>query len=360
MDARIERHAETLIDHSARVEPEDMVQIVASPCAEELVIALYERLGEVGARPRLSWLNSRANQAYLQGLDPDDVATAEHALAAMEETDVHIVIQGHENTAEHSDTPAEVGQAVARAGAPIRDALPDRDVLTQYPAPGDAQQAEMSTTAYEEFVWSAINQDWEDQQAFQEQVVDRLDPASDVHLTSGDTTDLTLSVEGMNAINGHGRGNLPDGEVFTAPVVDSVDGTVQFDYPVQYMGRRIEDVSLTFERGEVVDYRATTNEETLTELLETDKGARQLGEFGIGMNRDIDRFIHNILFDEKMAGTIHLALGSASDRAAPDGGNESAVHVDMLIDMTKDAMLTIDGEVVQRDGTFVFEEGSFA
>lgn len=356
MDDRIEQHAKTLVDHAARVEPGDMVQIVAPPCAEELVIALYERLGDVGAHPRLSWLNSRANQAYLQRLDPDDVATAEHALAAMEETDVHIVIQGHENTAEHSDTPAEVSQAIAQASAPIQDALPDRDVLTQYPAPGDAQQAEMSTRAYEEFVWSAINQEWDDQQAFQEQLVDRLDPASDVHLTSGDTTDLTLSVEGMNAINGHGRGNLPDGEVFTAPIVDSVDGTVQFDYPVQYAGREIEGISLTFEHGEVVDYHATRNEKTLTELLDTDSGARRLGEFGIGMNRDIDRFVNNILFDEKMAGTVHLALGSASDRAAPEGGNESTVHVDMLIDMTQDALLTIDGEIVQRDGTFVFEE----
>lgn len=214
----------------------------------------------------------------------------------------------------------------------------------------------MSTPAYEAFVWSAINQDWAAQRAFQAQLVDKLEPASEIHLTSGEDTDLTLSVDGMHAINGHGRGNLPDGEVFTAPVVDSVTGTVRFDFPVQHAGREIEDVTLTFEQGEVVDHHATTNEATLTDLLHTDAGARRLGEVGIGMNRNIDRFIHNILCDEKMAGTVHLALGRSSDRAAPAGGNDSAVHVDMLIDMRHDALLTIDGEVVQRDGTFVFED----
>lgn len=356
MDDRIERHAEVLIDHSARVEAGDMVQIAAPTCAADLVVALYKRLGEIGARPQLRWLHSRANQAYLQELDPEHVTTAEHSLAAMEESDVHIVIQGHENTAEHSETPPEVGQAIAQASAPIQDALPARDVLTQYPAPGDAQQAGMSTTAYEDFVWGAINQEWETQRERQQHVVELLDPASEIHLTSGETTDLTFSVAGMNAINGHGRGNLPDGEVFTAPVVDSVEGTVQFDYPIQYSGREIEQASLTFEQGKVVAHDATTNAETLAALLDTDAGARRLGEFGIGMNADIDRFIHNILFDEKMAGTVHLALGDASDRAAPDGGNGSTVHVDMLIDMRQESVLTVDGDVIQRNGTFVFEE----
>lgn len=358
MDPRVERHAEVLVEHSIHVEAGDMVQIVAPACAEDLVVALYRQLGEIGAQPRLSWLNSRANRAYLQALDPDDVVTAKHALAAMEETDVHIVVQGHENAAEHSDTPAETSQATARAGEPIRDALPDRDVVTHYPAPGDAQQAEMSTDAYEDLVWAAVDQDWEAQRAFQEQLVELLDPASTVHLTRGKMTDLTMSVSGMNAINGHARGNLPDGEVFTAPVADSVTGTVHFDYPVQYAGCEIEGVTLEFDDGVVVDHAAETNEATLTDLLDTDDGARRLGELGIGMNRDIDQFTHNILFDEKMGGTVHLALGSASDRAAPaeQPSNDSAVHVDMLLDMSEDAVLEIDGDVVQRNGTFIFEE----
>lgn len=167
-----------------------------------------------------------------------------------------------------------------------------------------------------------------------------------------------MSVAGMNAINGYAKGNLPDGVVFTAPVADSVTGTVQFDYPVQYAGCEIEDMFLEFDDGVVVEHTAETNEETLTDLLDTDDGSRRLGELGIGMNRDIDQFTHNILFDEKMGGTVHLALGNASDRAAPEAsaGNTSAVHVDMLLEMSEDAVLTIDGDIVQRNGRFVFED----
>ncbi len=332
-----------------------MVEVKAPTSAEKLVIALNEQLGQIGARPRLTWLNSRANAAYLQALAPEDAVTAEHTVAAMEETDVHIVIQSHTNTAEHSETPAEVGQAVARASAPVQEAVPDRDVFTVYPAPGNAQQAEMSTKAYEDFVWNAINQDWEAQHEFQEQLVEYLESASEINLTRPTGTDLTMSVNGMHAINGDGRGNLPDGEVFTAPIVDSINGIVKFDFPVQHAGQTIEDVTLTFEQGEVVEHHAATNESTLTSLLNTDSGARRLGEIGFGMNRGIDQFTQNILFDEKMAGTVHLALGSASDRAAPKRGNESTIHVDMLIDMREGGVVTVDGEMIQQDGSFVFE-----
>lgn len=358
MDPRVERHAEILVEHSVHVKTGDMVQVVAPAYADDLVVALYEKLGEIGAQPRLSWINSRANQTYLQAIDPDDVVTAEHALAAMEETDVHIVIRGHENTAEHSDTPSETSQATARSGKPIRDTLPDRDVITQYPAPGDAQQAEMSTEAYKDFVWDAINQDWTEQRAFQKQLVEILNPAGTVRIQSGAETDLTMSIAGMNAVNGHARGNLPDGEVFTAPVFNSVEGTVRFDYPVQYAGREIEGVFLEFEGGAVVSHHAENNKDALTGLLETDEGARHLGELGIGMNRDIDRFTHNTLFDEKMGGTIHLAVGTASDQSVPEDaeGNDSAVHVDMLVDMRENAIIEVDGTIVQRNGIFRFED----
>lgn len=359
MDPRIERHAEILVEHSASVSDSDMVEIVAPACANDLVVALGKKLGEVGGNPRLTWLNRQAHRAYLRAVDPDSCMVPQHDLAAAKNTDVKIVVRGNENVAEQSDSPNEARQAVARATGPVIEAEPDRTIITQYPAPGEAQRAGMSTEAYEDLVWSAVNRDWDDQRVFQEQLVERLDSTSEVRIRSGEETDLEMSVEGMNAVNSYGKGNLPDGEVFTAPVADSVDGTVRFDFPVSYGGREIENVWLSLESGEVVDWDATANEKTLEGILETDDGSRYLGELGFGMNRGIDRFTHNVLFDEKMTDTIHLALGRAIDESVgrERAGNDSAVHVDMLADVSTDSAVEFDGEVVQRNGTFAFEDG---
>jgi aminopeptidase len=146
--------------------------------------------------------------------------------------------------------------------------------------------------------------------------------------------------------------------VFTAPVVDSVEGEVLFDMPLMAQGREIEDVRLVFEDGEVVEYEAAKNEDVLAAVLDTDEGARRLGELGIGMNRDIDRFTYNMLFDEKMGDTVHMALGRAYEENVPDNRerNDSAMHMDMIVDMSEDSRIELDGEVVQRDGVFVFED----
>jgi aminopeptidase len=151
---------------------------------------------------------------------------------------------------------------------------------------------------------------------------------------------------------------LPGGEVFTSPVVDSVEGSVYFDVPLYRQGRKIEDVRLTFEDGEVVDHSAESGEDLLTEILNTDDGARRIGEFGVGMNRAIDQVTYNMLFDEKMGDTIHLAVGSAYKDTVGEGNerNESAEHVDMIVDMSEDSRIELDGDIVQQDGTFVFEE----
>jgi aminopeptidase len=190
-------------------------------------------------------------------------------------------------------------------------------------------------------------------------MVEILDPADEVRIVSGDTTDVRMSVDGMDAANDYGEKNLPGGEAYTAPVPDSVEGEVLFDKPLIAQGREVTDARLVFEDGEVVEHSATKNEELLTQVLNTDEGARRLGELGIGMNRDIDRFTDNMLFDEKMGDTIHLAIGRALDWTVPEGQpkNESAVHQDMIVDMSEDSFIEVDGEVVQRDGTFRFEDG---
>jgi len=360
MDERVKRHAEILVDHCGDVGPEDNVLVRAPSTAEDLVVALHEEVGKRGACVSLAWRNMRAGRAYARAMDVEDFRTNERSLAAMEETDVVIIVGGYENTAEISDVDPEKSTANGRASQPIlEERLEKRWVITHDPTPADAQKAEMSTEAFTDFVYDAINRDWEAQREFQAQMVEILDPAEEVRIVPGDTTDLTMSVEGMKTINDYGETNMPGGEVFTSPVVDSVEGTLFVDMPFVENGREVNDVRLEFEDGEIVDYSAGQNQEVLESVIETDAGTRRVGELGIGMNRGIDEIVYNTLFDEKMGDTVHIAIGNAYDECVPEERefNESSRHVDMLVDVSEDSFIEVDGEVVQRDGTFKFEDG---
>ncbi|MFC7044148.1 aminopeptidase [Halobacteriaceae archaeon GCM10025711] len=360
MDPRIRDHADVLVDHSTDVEAGDNVVISAPPAAEDLVLALSQALAECGAYPlHVSGREDRTRATFLSAVDPDDLQTPAHELALAEAADVYIQVRAHDNVAELSDVSPETNAAHRQTRQPVQEEiLSGRWSLTQFPAPGSAQLAEMSTEAYERFVWDAVLKDWDAVREHQAQMVDVLDPADEVRIVSGDGTDLTMSLSGMRTINDHGENNLPGGEVFTAPVPESVEGSVHFDLPLYHQGREIQDVRLTFEDGRVVDHSAAKNEAMLTQILDTDEGARYLGELGIGMNRDIDRFTYNMLFDEKMGDTVHLAVGRAYPECVLEGEpNASAVHVDMIVDMSEDSFIEVDGEVVQRNGTFVFEDG---
>ncbi|MCU4972088.1 aminopeptidase [Halobacteria archaeon AArc-m2/3/4] len=361
MDPRIREHAQIIADHSVDLQAGDNVIIDAHPVAEDLVVALHEVIGDVGANPLTTSqrTGTRNTRAYLRASD-GEFETPEHELALIENTDVYIAIRATDNATQTSDVSPEVSSAHRQAHSPIlEERLSTRWCLTQFPAPANAQLAEMSTEGYENFVWDAVNKDWDEQYELQENMVEILDPADEVRIVSGDTTDVTMSVEGNPTLNDHGEHNLPGGEVFTAPVADSVDGEVLFDMPLYHQGREITDVSLEFDGGEVVSHSAAKNEDLLTEVLNTDDGARRLGELGIGMNRDIDQFTYNMLFDEKMGDTVHMAVGRAYDDTIGEDneGNDSAVHVDMIVDMSEDSRIEVDGEVVQRDGTFRFEDG---
>jgi len=360
MDPRIREHAEIIAHHSVDLQADDNVVITAPPVASDLVAALHEVIGDVGANPISLASDDRAQRAYLRASEVEDFETPEHTEALIEETDVYIAIRANENVTETSDVDAETNAAYRRAQKPITaERLSKRWCLTQYPAPANAQLAELSTEGYENFVWDAVNKDWDEQREFQANMVDLLEPADEVRIVSGDTTDVTMSIAGNPVLNDYAEKNLPGGEVFTAPVADSVEGEVLFDKPLYHQGREVEGVYLEFEDGEVVDHAAEKNEEVLTEVLETDEGARYLGELGIGMNRDIDRFTYNMLFDEKMGDTVHMAVGRAYDATVGEGNeqNDSAVHVDMIVDMSEDSRIEVDGEVVQRNGTFRFEDG---
>ncbi|AGB16964.1 leucyl aminopeptidase (aminopeptidase T) [Halovivax ruber XH-70] len=360
MDSRVEDHARIIADHSVDIQPGDEVLIQAPAAADELVVALHEEIGARGAFPLVMGTNSSATRAFMRAMDPDAYDDPPQAMLAMwDELDAIINIGGHENTYERSDIDPETNTAFATLMQPLSEKMTEkRWVTTQYPAPADAQAAEMSTEAYEDFVWDAVNKDWEAVREYQAQLVDILESGSEVRIVSGDSTDVTMRIDDMIVQNDYAEKNLPGGEVYTAPIPDSVEGEVLFDKPLMAQGREVSDVRLRFEGGEIVDHDAGKNEDALAAILDTDPGARRLGELGIGMNRDIDRFTTNMLFDEKMGDTVHMAIGRAYEETVPDDHerNDSAIHLDMIVDMSEDSHIEVDGERIQENGTFEFEE----
>ncbi len=361
MDPRIREHAEILATHSTDMSDGDNVVIQMAPEAEDLAVALHEIAGERGANPVWLTYSDRADRAFMRARADSDTEfdTPSHHLSMYEEADVFIIARGGANATEKSDVDPETTAAYRRAVDPIlTERLSKRWNLTQFPTAAHAQLAGMSTEAYENFVWDAINKDWDTQYEFQESMIDIMDGADEIRIVSGEETDLTMSIAGNSTINDHGKNNMPAGEVFTAPVKDSVEGTVHFDMPLYRHGREIEDVRLRFENGRIESFSAERNEETLAGILNTDEGARYLGELGIGMNRDIDQFTYNMLFDEKMGDTVHMAVGRAYPETVGEENvvNESAEHVDMIVDMSENSHIAVDGDVVQRNGTFIFED----
>jgi aminopeptidase len=364
MDERIRKHAETLVDWSARIEAGDDVVVSVSEGAHDLGVAVAEALGERGANVVTLYSSDEMGRAYLRGHDGEFDEDPPHELALYENADSVLFLGGGRNTMATADVPAEKRQAKSRASQGIREARMDTDwVSTVHPTRSLAQQAGMAYEEYQEFVYDAILRDWEELADEMAKMKTLLDEGSEVRLVKEDT-DLTMSIEGRTAVNSaasvaYDSHNLPSGEVFTAPY--ATEGEVFFDVPMTINSKRVRDVHLTFEDGEVVDFSAGQNEQVIAEVLDTDEGAKRLGELGIGMNRGIDRFTDSILFDEKMGDTVHLALGRAYGSNFPEGSedeaNDSAVHVDMITDMSEDSRMEVDGEVVQRNGTFRWEDG---
>lgn len=358
MKGSFQNHASVLVDHCLRVEQGDDVVIEAPPVAEPLVVALADVLGERGASMVVTMQSNRIRGTYLEASGPGSVPEPTPIVAAIEDADGFIAVQGAQNTAELAGTPSETKAAYTEATAPVRQAYIETGwVVTQYPAPGDAQAAKMSTGAYREFIADAVALDWDEQRKFQQPLADRLDEASEVRIRSNGT-DVTFSVEGMSANNGDARKNLPGSEVATAPVPDSAEGKVLFDVPILVQGTVVVNARLSFSEGEVIELSAQKGEEVLESVISTDAGSSRLGEFGIGMNRSIDRPTRNVLLDEKMGDTVHLALGqSLPGTVGPSTEeNESAVHEDLLVDMRETGSIELDGDIVYEDGVFSWED----
>ncbi|MFP8952964.1 aminopeptidase [Natrialbaceae archaeon A-arb3/5] len=362
MDERVYDHADTLVDWSARVEAGDNVVLSVGPDAHELAVAVAEALGERGANLLATYSSGEITRAYLRAHDGEFEDNPSHELALLEETDVFLSLGGGRNTSAMADVPGETRQAYGKASAEIREArLGTRWVSTVHPTRSLAQQAGMAYEEYQTFAYDAILRDWESLAEEMARLKELLDDGSEVRLVS-EGTDLTMAIEDRTAVNSaasvaYDSHNLPSGEVFTAPSM--TEGEVTFDVPMTIRGESVRNVRLVFEDGAVVDYDAEQGSSVIGEILETDEGARRFGELGIGMNRGIDRYTDNILFDEKMGETVHLALGRAYDACLPEGesGNDSAVHVDLITDVSEGSRLEIDGEVVQQDGRFRWEDG---
>ncbi|SFC64575.1 aminopeptidase [Halobiforma haloterrestris] len=359
MDERVREHAEVLVDWSARVEAGDDVVVSVGPDAHELAVAVAEELGERGANLLATYSSDEITRAYLRAHD-GEFDEAAHEKALLEEADVYLSLGGGRNTSATADVSSETRRKHREARREIRERRYDtRWVSTYHPTRSLAQQAEMAYEEYQEFAYDAILRDWESFAEEMARMKDLLDEGSEVRLVS-EGTDLTMRIDDRTAVNSaasvaYDSHNLPSGEVFTAPY--ATEGEVTFDVPMTLRGETVRNVRLEFEDGEVVDYEAEQGESVVGDILETDEGASRLGELGIGMNRAIDRYTDNIMFDEKMGDTVHLAVGRAYDACLPDGesGNDSAVHVDMITDVSEDSRLEIDGEVVQRDGEFRWE-----
>ena len=376
MDERVREHAEVLVDWSARVEAGDDVVVSVAEDAHELGVAVAEALGERGATVTTLYGSSELSRAYLKGVEAgtdgdvgveefDSDPAVDRALFAA--ADAYLRIGGGRNTTATADVDRATRQAYAKARQGVREARMDTDwVSTVHPTRSLAQQAGMAYEEYRDFVYDAVLRDWESLADEMARLKTILDAGEEVRIVTerdgAPDTDVTMSIAGRTAVNSaasvaYDSHNLPSGEVFTAPY--DTAGEAFFDVPMTIDATRVRDVHLVFEDGAVVDFAAGAGEDALASVLDTDPGARRLGELGIGMNRGIDRVTDSILFDEKMGDTVHLAVGRAYDACLPDGesGTESAVHVDMISDVSERSFVTVDGEVIQRDGVFRWEDG---
>ena len=363
-DPRVTKMAKVLVKYSLDLQPGQEFILSTSPLAEELSLAVYKEAILAGAH--IFVMNSvpgtdeirlkHASDAQLDYVDPI-------AKFAVENFDAFIEIVAPYNTRELSGVDPARQSRSRRAKMEIGVTIAERTArgeftwcITLYPTHASAQEADMSLSEYQDFVYSACLVDQPDPVAAwrklgerQDKLVDWLAGKEQVTI-QGSNVDLRMSIKGRTFESCQGNYNFPDGEIFTGPVEQSVDGWVRFSYPGIYGGREVENIELWFEDGKVVKEQAAKGQELLTALLDTDDGSRYLGELGIGTNYGIQRFSKNMLFDEKMGGTIHLAVG----RGMPETGsqNKSAIHWDMLCDMAE-SEITVDDELFYKDGQFV-------
>ena len=367
-DKRVRKFAKILVDVSAQIVPGDRVLLEATTAASPLVEALYEVILERGGHPHPLLALPRQEQILLTNANENQLMhTPIFRKFAYDEFESRIRI--HSATDTEALNSVDPGKQALRKNteAPILATQLKRGaarefkwVTTLFPTEAYAKFAGMSLSEYEDFVYAACHADdntpdpiayWQQVKQDQERYIELFAGGENV-LLRGPNVDISLSIKDRKFINACGESNMPDGEIFTGPVEDSVNGWVRYTYPSIKDGRVIEDIELMFVEGKVEKASAKTNQDFLLMMLDKDAGSRYVGEFAIGTNFEITRFTGQILYDEKIGGSFHMALGAGY----PETGstNKSAIHWDMICNMREDSEILVDGEIVYKNGKFVF------
>ena len=359
--------AQILVDHSTKVKPGDRVAIETTTNAKALVSELYALVLQRGGHPHVLLNLPEQDKLLFKYANTDQlIYTPAFQKLVTEQFEVYIRVRADINPHALRGVPGQKQSLRQKGTAPVRNMMLQRGatnslrwVLTQIPTAGYAKEAGMSVTEYSDFAFNACHVDentsnpvehWEFIRKQQLGMIESIEGHNEVKLI-GPNVDLILSVKGRKFNNSYGLHNMPDGEIYTGPVEGSVNGWVKFTYPAIYQGQAVEGVEIKFDKGRVVSARAKVGEQLLLAMIGSDEGSHYLGEFAIGTNYEISRFTRNILFDEKLGGTFHIALGSGY----PETGsrNTSIIHWDMICDMRKDSEMRADGTVIYRDGKFI-------
>jgi len=367
IDPRVEKLADLLVNYSIEVKPGDTVAVNYFSGALPLAVEVYKKILAAGGHP-LMQVSKNEFLEYLLRYGSDEQISYVHfpQRYITEKYDATIHLLAEENTKSMTSIDPQKMVAFEKARTDLMETSMRRTaegnfrwVLAIYPTNGYAQDAGMSLEEYTDFVYSACLPDMNDPVAFwknlntrQQKVVNWLKGKKQVHIKAKET-DLRLSIEGRKFISCDGKLNMPDGEVFTGPVEGSAEGHVYFSYPAIESGREVTGIRLWFKKGKVVKATAETNEDFLLKTLDTDPGARYLGEFAIGTSEGIQKFTKQILFDEKIGGSFHLACGAGY----PETGsiNKSAVHWDMVCDLRDGGEIWVDSELLYKNGKFVID-----
>lgn len=388
-DQRLDKLADVLVNYSVKVQPGQLVRVTGDPVAIPLIEAITAAVVKAGGHPHVVCKPAGCTDILMQDGNEEQLKyVSPVALAEVEHIDVSIGIWADVNTKAGTRLDPKRSGMVSAARKPVfevfmkrsaaaenPDAFPGvkplRWVGTQYPTQASAQDAERSLREYADFVFKAGYLDHDDPAAMwqqikhkQQQVADYLTGKKHLHFQTPRGTDLHVNVENMTWVNCCGDCNFPDGEVFTGPNLKAADGgvngIVKYSFPAVHNGREVHDIELTFEKGRVVDAKASKNLDFLLAMLDQDEGARSLGEVAIGTNYAITEYTKNTLFDEKIGGTFHAAVGAGYPETG--NANESGLHWDMVCDLRKrendpksGGTITVDGEVISQDGQFVFD-----
>ena len=357
-DPRYDQLAEVLTGFSTRLQSGEKVLIDTFDAPPEIIVSLIRKVREKGGIPLANLQSNIVNRELLRGAEESQFQlVAEYEMVRMKGVSVYIAVRGSHNVTEHSDIPPERMKLAMKLLKPVLDQRVNKTkwVVLRWPTPSMAQMAGMSTEAFEDFFFRVCTLNYSKMEAAMKPLAALLNNTDRVRIT-GQGTDLNFSIRGIPTVSCSGKHNIPDGEVFTCPVRDSVQGQIQFNAPTIYQGSAFDSIKLGFKNGRIIDATGS-NPTRINEILDTDEGARFIGEFAIGFNPHILEPMRDILFDEKIAGSFHFTPGQAYEEA--DNGNRSQVHWDLVCIQRPEyggGEIYFDNKLVRKDGKFVLED----